>query len=225
MRKNSMTKHLFFIFILLLSFAGHSYGDPSKKTQNIGVFAGSFDPFTKAHLTIVNKSIGILKLKRVYIFVNTQGPKVYQESVEDRIQIIKESIPNNLRKKIIIRPITSKKKEEDYQKIPLKKNQQLWHIKGADTFNKYIEKKDLHPTYQRFIVFERAGHIIEREKAKSRGIPIATLRMGDELETYSSTRAREALKTHNRRAIRSLLPKGVPNFIARHHLYCSSTTQ
>ena len=61
--------------------------------SNIGVFPGSFDPFTKGHEAVIRKSLGVFDKIIIAIGVNTS--KTYLFSLEKRMEHINELFKND----------------------------------------------------------------------------------------------------------------------------------
>ena len=61
--------------------------------QRIGIFPGSFDPFTKGHESVVNRFLPMFDLIIVAIGVNTT--KQYLFSLESRVKHIESLFSNN----------------------------------------------------------------------------------------------------------------------------------
>ena len=66
--------------------------------KNIGLFPGSFDPFTKGHEAVVLKSLGLFD--EVIIGVGINESKQYMLSLEKRIAHIKASFSSELNIKV-----------------------------------------------------------------------------------------------------------------------------
>lgn len=72
--------------------------------KRIGLFPGSFDPFTKGHEAVVNKALQLFD--EVIIGIGTNTSKSYMFSLEKRQQHIRSLFPDNEKVKI-----------ETYQKL------------------------------------------------------------------------------------------------------------
>lgn len=60
------------------------------KHPNIGIFAGTFDPLTKGHLNLIERSSKLFDEVIVVIAINTSKQTLF--TVEERIQLIEESV-------------------------------------------------------------------------------------------------------------------------------------
>ena len=60
--------------------------------QKIGVFPGSFDPITKGHESIIKKAIPLFD--KVIVAIGINDSKKYLFSLEERMQFIVNSFPN-----------------------------------------------------------------------------------------------------------------------------------
>ena len=63
--------------------------------MRIGIYAGSFDPITRGHEDLVNRSLGFVD--RLIIAVAVSAGKSPIFSVEERVQLIKSAVPADSR--------------------------------------------------------------------------------------------------------------------------------
>lgn len=68
-------------------------------TKNIGVFAGTFDPFTCGHKSIVDKALDLFDEIHIVIGVNPNKKCMFSQEVRE--QIIKETFPFNDNVKVV----------------------------------------------------------------------------------------------------------------------------
>lgn len=73
------------------------------KNNTIAIYAGSFDPFTIGHLSILERALNIFSKVIVAIGTNPQKKNSGLFSVFDRIHIIKASIPDHLTDRVEVR--------------------------------------------------------------------------------------------------------------------------
>lgn len=71
-------------------------------TQNIGLFPGSFDPFTNGHLATVRKALTIFD--KVYVAVVTNTRKNALFSTEEKVTLIQDAIKNVPNVEVIAAP-------------------------------------------------------------------------------------------------------------------------
>lgn len=60
----------------------------------IGIYAGSFDPFTNGHLDIVKRSLSICKTLYIVLGINSAKKTLFSE--EERINLIKQTIDKEI---------------------------------------------------------------------------------------------------------------------------------
>ncbi len=151
--------------------------------QKIGVFPGSFDPITKGHESIINKSLPLFE--KVVIAIGVNDTKNYLFSLKDRIKFIEDSFQDEGK----IEVVTYKGLTVDFcEKIGAK-----YLIRGIRNSNDFE--------------FERG---IAQVNRKLKGIDTVFFIADGELSGLSSSIVRDVYK--NGGVIDELVPKGVkPN--------------
>ena len=91
--------------------------------KTIGICAGSFDPITYGHIWMIEKSAQLVD--KLFVAVGINPSKKYYFSTEERLNLIEESLKNNL-------------KIEDFQKIKIIK------LENQLLVNKAIELNATH---------------------------------------------------------------------------------
>lgn len=71
-------------------------------TRNIGLFPGSFDPFTNGHLATVKKALTVFD--KVYIAVVTNTGKNALFTTDEKVALIQEAIKNLTNVEVIAAP-------------------------------------------------------------------------------------------------------------------------
>ncbi len=102
-----------------------------------GVFIGSFDPFTKGHMSIVLASVKDLSLDKIHIQVNSLSNKDYSASIAERIELIKKSIEKyhlDVEVEIAAEPLEGKRKF--VQNLHQKTGADIYQVMGADVLEK-----------------------------------------------------------------------------------------
>jgi len=68
--------------------------------EKVGLFAGSFDPFTRGHKSIVDRALGSVA-DRVVVAIGVNCNKKYMFSLEQRIEDIKKAFKDNPRVSVV----------------------------------------------------------------------------------------------------------------------------
>lgn len=64
------------------------------KNKNIAIYPGSFDPITKGHLDVIKKAAKFVS--KLYVVVAQNEDKKHKFSIEERFDMVKNSIPKKL---------------------------------------------------------------------------------------------------------------------------------
>ena len=65
--------------------------------NRIGIYPGTFDPITKGHIDLINRSLKIVN--KIIVAVSNDYSKDYLFSAEERVSIIKNSLFKDLKYK------------------------------------------------------------------------------------------------------------------------------
>jgi len=66
---------------------------PEKTNESVAVYPGTFDPVTMGHLDIINRGLSLFD--RVIVAIATNSSKAPLFSVEERLEMIRESFPGD----------------------------------------------------------------------------------------------------------------------------------
>lgn len=175
---------LFFLLILISCFA-HA-GD-------VVIFPGSFDPPTRGHIAHIEKLLE-MGFDRVYIPVNTRGPKAYKAGLEDRINML-DSILNRYGDRVAIMPEPAAGKDAFFDAVARREQgKRVFSAMGEDGFQglpdaiKTAEERN-------FLIFKRPGQESEDLARLVADPNITNIRVEEGLSTgISSSRFRNSVK-------------------------------
>jgi len=188
----------------------------AEKQKTIGIYSGSFDPPTKAHLDIILSTLSTNELDKLILYVNTMGDKDYQAQADQRKEML-ELMLRDYTDRISVYLQTTSDKRSDYRKIRGIDNK-LVLIMGEDSYEKRLS---LHPIQ----IIECDKIFIIPRKADSKALQV---KLGSEAKvilvanthSISSTLVREKLKNEELSGID--LHKDVLNYILSNNLYGKS---
>ena len=135
-----------------------------KKTGNIGVLGGTFDPPHKGHLHISKIALRKLKLKKILWVVTKKNPlknKPYIK-LKERIKLSKKITRKN--KKIIIKYLDKKIRSSNtinlLNYIKNKTKADLFFLMGADNLKKFHKWKNWKqiPKLAKIVIFPRENY-------------------------------------------------------------------
>jgi len=142
-------------------------------THLIGIFWGAFDPPTKAHLKIISEAIVKLHLEKLVVIVNNHSYKTYTNSLDVRIQMIKDTLdPQDLTKTEILFQDDSQK--IDYDFLAKKFQKPLCAIAGSDAYQSWLKHstKKERELYDTIAVIPRGNLLLELEDSNAISLPI-----------------------------------------------------
>lgn len=130
-----MKKLAFSLFVLLFSTFAHASDSP------VAVYWGFFDPPTVAHREIIIQAVDNLKFEQLIIVVNKNKSKKVFLSAFDRINLIKNMLPDSVLDKITI---LNQDDDNPIDYFSLKKNiqQPLHIIAGEDSYKAWLKNND-----------------------------------------------------------------------------------
>lgn len=108
--------------------------DEAEKQKTVGVYSGSFDPPTTAHLSIILSALSTNELDKLVLYVNTRGNKKYKACANQRKEML-ELMLRDYADRIFIYLQTVDDKRSDYRKIRGVNNKFVLII-GEDSYEK-----------------------------------------------------------------------------------------
>jgi nicotinic acid mononucleotide adenylyltransferase len=129
------TSFLFLIFLLSLVWAPFNFAIDVESfkglPEKLAFFPGSFDPPTRSHLSTVKSLIDDYKFEKVYVVLNTRGPKNYVTSIDQRMEMLKAGLATHARNIVFVNePVDGK--EPLKMRIQEEVGQKLWGVTGGD---------------------------------------------------------------------------------------------
>lgn len=97
----------------------------------LAFFPGSFDPPTRSHLSTVKSLIDDYKFEKVYVVLNTRGPKNYVTSIDQRMEMLKAGLASHVDNIVFVNePVDGK--EPLKARIQDEVGQKIWGVTGGD---------------------------------------------------------------------------------------------
>lgn len=182
----------------------------------IGLFIGSFNPPTQAHLKI---SLKLLKKLDKIVFIPVNSKEKELISIYDRLSML--DILKRKNDRLVVDDIMKNYSYLNYRIIDLLKNKykNVSLIMGSDLLDKFDSFDNYEYLLQNynFIIIERDGYIsssiIQKKYAKYK----SKFSIINYQSDISSTKAREAIKDN--KSIKNILDKDVFEYIRKHDLY------
>ncbi len=97
----------------------------------LAFFPGSFDPPTRSHLSTVKSLIDDYNFEKVYVVLNTRGPKNYLTSIDQRMEMLKAGLSSHADNIVFVNePVDGK--EPLKMRIQETVGKKIWGVTGGD---------------------------------------------------------------------------------------------
>jgi nicotinate-nucleotide adenylyltransferase len=174
--------------------------------MRIGIFGGTFDPFTQGHAAVVKNAFDQLKLDKIYIvptIVNYyRKDKRYLFNFEEKVEIITEFIARCFKNYSVEIDSIEKGKAADWRTIDLvqyfkKKfpHDEFYLIVGEDSYNEFktwTRWEDILSEVTLCVANRNYGHSNTFEW-RQKDVPALGINMGDRFDECSATNTRNRL--------------------------------
>lgn len=190
--------------------------------DQVGIYWGTFDPPTFAHLDIISKSIQQFEFSTLCIVVNdnTKTGKKYQSSGNDRAEMLQgmleeyateKNLPAEWLTHIQIICQTDANDFSYAQAKLLHSEKHVVAIVGQDSFDKFKQYKASLATYDHILVAPRGDDSTHLQTdIEALGLAnISALKTDERCLTISSTRARCAMHENKPQDLEGLLPTSI----------------
>ena len=208
----------------------------SKETQ--GIYWGTFDPPTLAHLNIIVESLKQFHFSTLFVIINDNSHtgKTYQSTGNERAMMFKNMLIEYAKEmnfsdvwmshiQIICQTDAN---DFSYQKAKqAHPGKRIYAIVGQDSFDKFKQYKESLYSYDHILIAPR-GRESEHlsEEIATFGLPnISILKIDRSCLEISSTNAREAIYTDQKHITRTQLHPSVIGVIQKKGLFAVKVTQ
>ncbi|WP_157680592.1 hypothetical protein [Bacteriovorax sp. Seq25_V] len=195
MNKKLAASLLFLILSALLIYKNPGQRFPASGPSREGVFIGSFDPFTKGHMSVVLASIKDLSLDKIHIQVNSLSNKDYSASIGERIELIKKALehyPLDVEVVIEAEPVEGKRKF--VQNLHEKTGADIYQVMGADVLEKSDELFGDLPYVKRFVARRLDDDTLQNIDFKDNKLASSVNFLDVRAKGISSTKVKEMLR-------------------------------
>lgn len=204
-----MQKTILFLVSFLLAGCAQKAIRPAP--QAVGVFPGSFDPLTKAHLAIARAALESYQVKHLYVSVNTRGKdKDFFASFEERKEMWRQVLGKTERVTVQREPASGGR--GFFDELLKKHPEGVYAFIGEDAYKGTPDPR------------ENAHYVIIPRPGQDRGIPeaprVEVLELPD-AEGISSSQVRDLLggTVANEEALAQALPPEVLRYVRERNLY------
>lgn len=217
MSRNFFLLYVFFSFMLGLSLNSKASSFPQR-----GLFIGSFDPITNAHILVLQAALGQLDIQHMTVVINSSSGKDYSASIEERTEMVRAALGESFSDKIsfsVIEEPAIGKRELALQLAAKSKDKILFQIAGDDVQPKAKELFGDLPQIKTFIlprIDEKSGRLGQLQSGFN-------LLESDKLSSVSSTFVKQRRLLGQ--SIVGLVPSSVLSLIDDKKLYRALNSQ
>ncbi len=104
----------------------------AEKEGKIAFFPGSFDPPSRSHLSTVISLIEDYKFEKVYVVLNTKGPKNYMTSIDERMGMLRKGLVGYHDNIVFVNEPVDGKDPAYKGRLQDKLGKKVWGVTGGD---------------------------------------------------------------------------------------------
>jgi cytidyltransferase-like protein len=160
-----MSRKFFLLYVFFSFMLGLSLNSKASSFPQRGLFIGSFDPITNAHILVLQAALGQLDIQHMTVVVNSSSGKDYSASIEERTEMVRAALSESFSDKIsfsVIEEPAIGKRELAFQLAAKSKDKILFQIAGDDVQPKAKELFGDLPQIKTFIlprIDEKSGQL------------------------------------------------------------------